>query len=249
MGHDKNMKYKVSALVTIQVVTAYFLRNASWPLIIVIAYCFGGVINHAMTLANHEIAHNLAFGHAHPMKNRALGIFGNLIVGVPMSISFKKYHREHHTHLAHDKFDVDVPSRFEGEFFTNTFWKFIWLLMQPLFYALRPLVVYPKPITRLEVINIIIQVIFDVAIVYFFGYKSLVYLLVGTLLAMGFHPMAGHFISEHYMFIKGYETYSYYGPLNMVAFNVGYHNEHHDFPNIPGTRLPEVSLTTYRTWI
>ena len=26
--------------------------------------------------------------------------------------------------------------------------------------------------------------------------------------------------------------------LNVLAYNVGYHNEHHDFPSVPWTRLP-----------
>jgi sphingolipid delta-4 desaturase len=99
----------------------------------------------------------------------------------------------------------------------------------------------PKTVDRNEMINASIQISFDLLILYLFGFNSLFYLIVGTLLGLGLHPISGHFIAEHYVFIKGYETYSYYGPLNLITFNVGYHNEHHDFPNIPCYRLPEVN--------
>lgn len=136
--------------------------------------------------------------------------------------------------------DTDLPTYLEAKLFCTTLGKFFWVCLQPFFYIFRPLIVNPKPPNQYEIVNTIIQLIFDAIVVHFFGWRVMVYLIVGTVLAMGLHPVAGHFISEHYMFAKGYETYSYYGPLNWVTFNVGYHNEHHDFPSVPGSRLPLV---------
>merc|ERR1711931_237627 len=70
-------------MVVAQVIAAYAVSSLSWPLIFLAAYVFGGTVNHSMSLAIHEISHNLAFGHSRPMANRFLGIFGNVIIGLP----------------------------------------------------------------------------------------------------------------------------------------------------------------------
>ena len=240
MGCDPHLKYILTLMVLTQVISAYLLRDATWTAIFIVGYCWGGVINHSMTLAIHDISHNVVFGNGHPLANRLFGIFANLPIGVPISISFKKYHIDHHRFQGCDGKDVDLPTKIEGVLFHNAFTKIIWLLLNPAFYALRPLFVNPLPVSKLEILNAVVQIIFDVVILVTMGYRSLVYLIGGTVITMGLHPIAGHFIAEHYMFVKGYETYSYYGPLNMITFNVGYHNEHHDFPSIPGSRLPQV---------
>jgi len=240
-GVDHMFKWKVIALTLIQLAMLFVIRDQSWIVTFILAYCFGGVINHALMLGIHELAHSAGFGINRPYANRALGIFANLPIGIPFSVAFKGYHLEHHKFQGDDIVDTDIPSVMEAKLFCTTFGKFIWVLLQPLFYALRPLFTNPKVPIRLEYVNTVIQLCFNYFVYQYFGGKTMfLYLLGGSLMAMGLHPVAGHFISEHYMFNEGFETYSYYGPLNWVTFNVGYHNEHHDFPYVPGSRLPLV---------
>jgi sphingolipid delta-4 desaturase len=96
MGHDWRMSIQVFISVVIQIVVAILLRDASWLKLILFAYVIGGTINHTLSLALHELTHNLAFGHSRPMCNRLLGFFANLPLGVPASITLKKYHLDHH---------------------------------------------------------------------------------------------------------------------------------------------------------
>ena len=240
MGYDPNFKYQVLLLMVIQFTLAYLMKDFSWTIVFLVAYTIGGVINHALLLALHEISHNLAFGHARPLHNRIFSLIVNFPIGVPCAISFKKYHLEHHRYQGDEELDVDLPTQFEARMFFNTATKFVWVVLQPFFYSLRPMFVNPKNPLPLEIVNMVLQFSVDALVVHYWGGKSLAFMIASSLLGMGLHPVAGHFISEHYMFAKGYETYSYYGLLNYVTFNVGYHNEHHDFPSVPGSRLPMV---------
>lgn len=240
MGYDPSIAYIVTLEVFIQIAAGYMLRDANWSTIFILAYCFGGVLNHSLGSAIHEIGHNLAFGHSRPWANRILSIWCNLPIVAPMAISYKKYHQDHHRYLGEENQDVDIPTRLESFLFRHPITKIIWLMVHPIIHAIRPFYKSPKPLTGWEIINTICQMTFNGLVLYFLGIKSLTYLLAGTLMALGFHPLAGHFISEHYLFHGKQATTSYYGPLNFILFNVGYHIEHHDFPYIPYNRLPEV---------
>ena len=222
-----------------QLTAAYLLRAACWPLLLLCTYALSGTLNHSLQLAVHELTHNLCFTSA--TANRCAAICANLSTGIPSAVSFQKYHHDHHQWQGVDGVDTDVPTAIESRLFATPLGKLAWLLLNPLFYAFRPGMVNPKSFGRWEAINFAVVLSFDLLVLCTLGVKSLAYLGLGTLLGLGLHPAAGHFIAEHYELVSGQETYSYYGPANWLNFNVGYHNEHHDFPRVPWSRLPRVT--------
>lgn len=82
------------------------------------------------------------------------------------------------------------------------------------------------------------------------GHMAFLYVFFSAIMGTGLHISAVHFIAEHYQLTaetsyvndanKGMDTFSYYGPINWVLFNGGYHIEHHDFIRVPCSRLPQV---------
>ena len=155
----------------------------------------------------------------------------------------QRYHLEHHKHLGEDGIDVDLPTRLELLCLNNvlgkTFFAYVILTFrhidvsflestfQILFYALRPGFVRTQKLTRWHIINLVVQLVFDYILVQTFGIRPLLYLLFSSFFAGSLHPCAGHFIAEHYVWDGlNQETYSYYGPLNLLAYNVRLFSAH-----------------------
>jgi len=257
MGIDPMTKYKIAIAVGLQVLSLELLQGAPWFVWVFCCYTLAGTINGCMTLAMHELSHNL--GAKKPVLNRALAIFANLPMGIPAAATFRRFHMEHHKFMGEDKLDVDIPSIFEGRVFYDVWWKkAVWVFFNPAWYSLRPMFINPKDVSVGEVVNYVCTAVFDYFIFSRYGLGGIAYLALGTICGMQFHPIAGHFVAEHFVMEDGQETYSYYGPLNWLTFNVGYHNEHHDFPFISSQNLPKLrkmapeffdEIPHYHSWV
>lgn len=197
----------------------------------------------------------------------------NLPICIPFSISFGRYHREHHSAQGTVGVDCDLPTAREAGWVASggPAAKLAWLASQLLFYSLRPLLVRPKQPGAWEAVNAAVCLAFDFALLAHpaFGPRAMAYLLLSVLLGGGLHPAGAHFVAEHYMWplspeeeraqaaktsatldadaVGGcgasQETFSYYGGWNALTYDVGFHNEHHDLPSVPGCRLAQVRQT------
>lgn len=250
----------IVGLVALQIAVAVLAGGLPWWAILIAAYVFGAFVSHALYVLMHECTHDLVLDSRR--GNRLLGIVCDLALSVPSAMAFRKYHLMHHKHLGEYVLDPDIVSETEAKLVGSSMLrKALWMLFLSVSQALRPnklkrMVGMPM-YDRWIVANMAVIIVADVLIWLYAGPGAFFYLLASTFFALGLHPLGGRWIQEHYAADAGQDTYSYYGPLNRVCFNMGYHVEHHDFANVPWNNLPKLKraapehyegLTSYRSW-
>jgi len=229
-------------IVLLQTVLTYFFKDSSYWILFLASYTIGAVADHAMWVLIHDCTHNVV------LNSRYGNLFLHLVANIPLvwpsTLSFRYYHLMHHSNLNTAYGDPDVPSALENKIFGSTaLGKTIWLCFFPYIQSARILRFKSensKGVDPWIVANFLIQIIYTGSVYYFWGFRSVAYLTMSSTFALGLHPLGARWIAEHYAVEPKQETYSYYGILNKLAFNIGYHNEHHDFPQVPWVYLPQL---------
>lgn len=229
-------------VVCLQLLLALVLVPAlGWPWIVALTWCIGAPLSHATFVLIHECSHDLVLPTR--FQNKILAIVCNLGQGIPSAISFSRYHLYHHAFLGQSGRDPDLAPEWELNFVGSSFWrKSLWICLFGISQALRPLAVRrpDQASDPLLLFNILTVLLVDYVVWRTAGISALVYLLGSTLVSLGPHPLAGRWIAEHYLFTHNQETSSMYGWANKLAFNMGFHVEHHDLPSVPWVHLPKL---------
>ena len=237
-GYDHRTVWFLFSILAVQLPMCWFLSQIKpllsprlfWAIFVVVAYVVGGTATSVAGVVIHEVGHGLAV--QSPLFNRLFCCLVNAVIPVPMAMSFRRYHFEHHIHQGTDGLDPDLPLKWELSLIRGSFWKkILWISIYPFMYVIRGAAMKKSP-TKWELINWAFTLTTDFIVYWYSGWLGLGYLGLSLWLGYTFHPGAMHFIQEHYTYVDGQETYSYYGSLNPYYLNIGYHNEHHDFPQV-----------------
>ena len=236
-GHDPVTAVWVVVVAAVQVAATAGSQRLSWPVAIAAAYFVGAIPAHALGVLIHEAGHNLVFRST--TANKVLAIVANVPLGAPAAIEFRGQHSLHHRYLGDvDGRDTQAPTREEARRVRSWRGKLVSFTFGRFYFRSRP----ANHVTtdRWMVANWVVCIAYGGLVLGFFGAKSFVFGMTAGLAAFGPHTFGARRLSEHLTGRLGQPTNSYYGVLNRVSFDVGYHVEHHDFPNIPWRRLRDL---------
>lgn len=218
----------------------------------------GVPVAHGLYVLQFEFIHNLCFGDD---RDRISLSVSTLATGIPYAEILRLYELEHVAFFQKD-LDPQRPTTFEKTVWTELMTqrdipgkKILYLFLYPynvahkmLFRetgssnALVQMIHFSPVIWR----SLAFHILFDLWILYYFGWHSLLFLWCSTYLSFcPLHPCATHLLFQHASWLSHHEfeykePSSYYGMMNLLTFNGGYHKERHDHLKIPWLYLPLV---------
>jgi sphingolipid delta-4 desaturase len=244
---------------------AYYFSLYSWPVVILGSYTVGAWLSFVLQVIGHEGTHRLVFKNAAGNKLVALLAFLPVFLG-PFGTIWMYEHMWHHNVVVDKciRYGPQNNTLAKKAILTLVFIAvinfalaiaatvlgFMMLITIPLgLLGLRkglyptkvrfaPYNRFPQCINGWMAANILSCVIYNVAVVYFFGWKYLVYQMLSACFMNGLHPLGMRQVQEHYFMVKGQPTNSCYTSIHTLCLNIGHHVEHHDFATIPWNRLP-----------
>jgi len=270
LGPDSRTQYYGYLVFSLQLFFCYLVRDSFWWAIFLGA-TISPYIDQGVLVLMHEVSHNLVFsekGNPKAPKNRLLGILCNSVMLVPISEIFRQHHQAHHVTLGSMETDVDVPLRSEVKFIGNSrVLKALWLSLNMFILPIRSMKKLPVIWSPFMVLNWVSSI--GLGLVLFMKCPpAFLYLLLGTIFSQSVHPSNARQVQRHIRLFKDdrhenattdtnakvplekrkMNTFSYYGFMNALTLNVGYHVEHHDFGNIAWTKLPELRKIAGDRW-
>jgi len=267
-GPDSRTQYYAYAVFAMQLFLAWAV-SSSMPAAIVMGVVVSPYMGFAALVLMHETCHGLVFKEgAFMFYNRLLGILCNSVLLMPISEIMRQHHNVHHFDLGNVKKDVDVPHNYEVKWVgTSSFRKTLWLGLNIIVLPARSMAKLPVCWNRFVVFNWAVCLSFTLS-AFLYSQASFAYLLLGLVLSQSIHPANARQVQRHIKIVDKLQlkepaldaagkiaihdvklnTFSYYGSLNPLTLNVGYHVEHHDFSNIAWTRLPELHNMAGEKW-
>jgi len=239
-----------------------------WPIYLLAAYTLGSWLAFVLQVIGHEGTHRLVFKNG--SLNRLVAIFSFLpLFWGPFGTLWMYEHMWHHNVVVDKSFRygkqsngpikkalftclfivlvniffaisatrlgikilLNLPNKFSGK--TDS-----WV---PNDFKVPPYGRFPQAVNGWTAFNILCCFIYNTILLTCFGWYPFLYQFIASMSMNGLHPLGMRQVQEHYFLVKGQPTNSVYTSWHTIFLNIGHHNEHHDFANIPWNRLPKLT--------
>jgi len=255
------------AVLPIHIYFSFFFSEFSWPIYLLASYTLGAWLAFVLQVIGHDGTHRLVFKNG-PL-NRLVAIFAFLPLFLgPFGTFWMFEHMWHHNVVVDKSFRygpqqngpikkaiysalfivvvnivfainaaklgvkilLNLPNKFSG--------KSDWV---PEGFVVPPYTRFPQALNGWTGFNILCCFLYNVLLIAFGGFYPFFYQFFASMAMNGLHPLGMRQVQEHYFLVKGQPTNSVYTSWHTIFLNIGHHNEHHDFANIPWNRLPKLT--------